>query len=92
MHFEPSFTRPKQDTVNGLKEVGQLALLLCVKCLNNYEKDNFKKSLTIDKMNAKIEAETQEMYKKLQTMEERTTVVVDTKVNNAIKTTCKKSR
>ena len=43
-------------------------------------------------MNAKIEAETQEINKKLQTMEERTTAVVDTRVDNAIKTTCEKSR
>ena len=41
-------------------------------------------------MNEKIETETQEINKKLQTMEERTTAVNDTKIDNAIKTTCKK--
>ena len=89
-HFEPSCTGLTQVAVNGLKEEVQLAMLLGVKCLNNNEKDNFIKCRTIDKMNEKIETETQEINKKLQTMEERITAVVDTIVNNAIKTTCKK--
>ena len=89
MHFEPSCTGLTQFAVNGLKEAGQLAMLLRVKCLNNNERDNFIKCRTIDKMNEKIETETQEI-KKLQTMEERITAVVDTIVDNAIKTTCEK--
>ena len=88
MHFEPSCTGLTQ--VNGLKEAGQVAMLLCVKCLNNNERDNFIKCRTIDKMNEKIETETQEINKKLQTMEERITAVVDTRVDNAIKATCEK--
>ena len=58
MHFQPSCTGLTQVAVNGPKEVGQLAMLLCVKCLNNYERDNFIKCQTIDKMNEKIETET----------------------------------
>ena len=50
---------------------------------------NFIKCRTIDKMNEKIETETQ-INKKLQTMEERISAVVDTRVDNAIKTTCEK--
>ena len=69
MHFEPSSTGPTQVAVTGLKEAGQLAMLLCVKCLNNNERNNFLKCQTIDKMNEKIETETQEINKKLQTME-----------------------
>ena len=88
MHFEPSCTGITQ--VNGLKEAGQVAMLLCVKCLNNNERDNFIKCRTIDKMNEKIETETQEINRKLQTMEERITAVVDTRVDNAIKATCEK--
>ena len=90
MHFEPSCTGLTQVAVNGLKEAGQLAMLLSVKCLSNNERDNFIKCRTIDKMNEKIETETQEINKKLQTMEERLTAVVDTRVDNAIKTTCEK--
>ena len=41
-------------------------------------------------MNEKIEKETQEINKNLQKMEERITAVVDTRVDNAIKTTCEK--
>ena len=88
MHFQPSCTGLTQVAVNGLKEAGQLAMLLRVKCLNNNERDNFIKCRTLDKMNEKIETETQ--IKKLQTMEERITAVVDTIVDNAIKTTCEK--
>ena len=44
----------------------------------------------IDKMNEKIETETQEINKKLQTMKERVTAVVDTRVDIAIKTTREK--
>ena len=90
MHFEPSCTGLTQVAVNSLKEAGQLAMLLCVKCLSNKERDNFIKCRTIDKINEKIKTETQEINKKLQTMEERITAVVDTRVDNAIKTTCKK--
>ena len=90
MHFEPSCTGLTQIAVNVLKEAGQLAMLLCVKCLSNNERDNFIKCRTIDKMKEKIETETQEINKKLQTMEERITAVVDTRVDNAIKTTCEK--
>ena len=76
--------------VNGLKEAGQLAMLLCVKCLKKNERDNFIKRQTIDKMNEKIETETQEIIKKLQIIEKRIIAVVDTRVDNAIKTTCGK--
>ena len=65
-------------------------MLLCVKCLNINERDNFLKCRTIDKVNEKIETETQEINKKLQTVEERITAVVDTRVDNAIKITCEK--
>ena len=44
----------------------------------------------IDKMNENIETETQEINRKLQTMEEKITAVVDTRVDNAVKTTLKK--
>ena len=66
MHFEPSCTGLTQVAVNGLKEAGQLAIFLCVKCLNNNERDNFIKIRTIDKMNEKIETETQEINEELQ--------------------------
>ena len=92
MHFEPSCIGLTQVAVNGLKEAGQLAMHLCIICLNNNERDNFKKCRTIDKMNEKIETETQEINKKLQPMEERRTAVFDTRVDNSIKNTCKKSR
>ena len=58
MHLQPSCTGLTQVAVNGLKEAGQLAMLLCVKCLNNNERDKFIKCQTIDKMNEKIETET----------------------------------
>ena len=90
MHFESSCTGLTQVAVNGLKEAGQLAMLLFVKCLNNYEIDNFTECRTIDKMNEKIETEMQEINKKLQTKEEKITAVVDTRVDNALKTTCEK--
>ena len=91
MHFETSCTGLTQVAVNSLKEAGQLAMLLCVKCLNNNERDNIIKCRLPDKVNEKIEKENQEINKKLQTMEERITAVVDTRVDNAIKTKCEKS-
>ena len=41
-------------------------------------------------MNEKIETKTQVINKKLQTMEKRITAVIDTRVDNAIRTTCEK--
>ena len=90
MHFKPTCTGLMQVAVNGIKEAGQLAMLLCVKCPNNNEGDNFTKCRTIDEMIEKIETETQEINKELQTLEERITAVVDTRVDNAMKTTCEK--
>ena len=90
MHFKPSGTGRTQVVVNGLKEAGQLTMPLCAKRLNNNERNNFMKCRTIDKMNEKIETETQEINKKLQTMKERITAAVDTRVDIAIKTTCEK--
>ena len=69
MLFEPSCSGLTQVAVNSLKEAGHLAILLCVKCLNNTERDNFIKCRTVDKMNEKFETETQQINKKLQTME-----------------------
>ena len=90
MHFKPNCTGLTQVAVNGLKEAGQLAMLLCVKSLNDNERDNFINCRTIDMMNEKIETETPEISKRLQTMEERITAVVDKRVDNAIKATCEK--
>ena len=59
MHLEPSCTGLTQFAVNGLK-AGQLAKLLCIKCLNYNERVNFIKIGTIDKMNENIEIETQD--------------------------------
>ena len=64
MHFKPSCTGLTQVAVNGLKEAVQLAFLLCIKCVNNSERDNFIKCQTIVKTNEKIETETQEINKK----------------------------
>ena len=44
MHFEQSCSGLTQVALNGLKEAGQPAMLLCVKCLTNNERDNFIKS------------------------------------------------
>ena len=66
MHFEPGCTGLTQVAVNGLNEAGQLAMLLCVKCLSNNERDNNIKCRTIDKMNEKFETKTQAINKKLQ--------------------------
>ena len=90
VHFEPNCTGLTQSAINCLKKAGQLAMPLCVKCLNNNERDNFIKSRTIDKINEKIETETQEINKKLQIMEESITAVVDTRVDKALKTLCEK--
>ena len=89
MHFKPSCTGLTQVAVNGLK-ARHLTMTLCSKHLNNNERNKFMKCRTIDKMNEKIEKETQEINKKLQTMKKRITAVVDTRVDSAIKTTCEK--
>ena len=65
-------------------------MLLCVKSLNDNERDNFIICRTIDMVNEKIETETPEIIKRLQTMEERIIAVVDKRVDNGIKTTCEK--
>ena len=77
----------KQVAVNVLKEASQLAMLLCVKCLNNNERDNFIQCRTIDKIKG-LKKKRRRSTKKLQTMKKRITAIFDTRVDNDIKTGC----
>ena len=64
-------------------------MLLCNNCASNNERDNFIGCRTIEKMNEKIEAEMQEINERLMNIENHLTFV-DTKVDNALKTTFEK--
>ena len=88
MHIESTCTGLTNTAINGIKDLGLNAMLLCDTCVTNNERDNFIKCRTMMQMNNKIEKESEGIQARLETMEKRLTALVDEKVENATKTTC----
>ena len=90
MHLESTCTGLTNTAINGIKDLGLNAMLLCDTCVTNNERDNFIKCRTMMQMNEKIEKESEGIQARLENMEKRLTALVDEKVENATKTTCEK--
>ena len=74
--------------VNGIKDLGGLAMLLCQSCHDNNVRDKFVRSFTQSNLVEKIES--LDLNDKLLNMEQRLTEIVDRKIDEALKNTCEK--
>ena len=54
MHLEPTCTGLLNVAINGIKELGRNALLLCNVCIENNERDNFIRNRTVNNLEEKI--------------------------------------
>ena len=63
--LKPSCTGLSQVAFNVIKELVQLAMLLCNNCVSSFERDNFRRFQKTERMNTKLEAETQEFKERL---------------------------
>ena len=90
MHLESTCTGLTNTAINGIKDLGLNAMLLCDTCVTNNERDNFIKCRTMMQMNEKIEKESEGIQARLENMEKRLAALVDEKVENATKVTCEK--
>ena len=90
MNLEGTCTGLTNTAINGIKDLGLNAMLLCDTCVTNNERENFIKCRTMMQINEKIEKESEGIQARLKRMEKRLMALVDEKVENAAKTTCEK--
>ena len=90
MNLEGTCTGLTNTAINGIKDLGLNALLLCDTCVTNNERENFIKCRTMMQINEKIEKESEGIQARLEHMEKKLMALVDEKVENAAKTTCEK--
>ena len=87
MHLEPSCTGLSNLALNGTKELGLSCMLLCNTCIENNEGDNIIKSGTKHKTNEQVEA--LKIDNKLESLEVKLTSLIDKKVEEVLKVSCK---
>ena len=90
MHLELTCTGLSQVAINGIKEIGPLAMLLCNACLDNDEMDSLIRFSTIEKTMKTSQQDFLEVNVRLQGMDKRITTIANGMVDNAFKTTCDK--
>ena len=88
MHLDPTCTGLSTVAINGIKELGQLAMLLCNTCVENNERDNFIRNRCDLKIEEKLEK--LDINEKLNKIENNLAKLVDRKVQEAITRTCQK--
>ena len=88
MHLTPECIALSTAAISGIKELGVNVMLLCNKCVENNESDNFIRGRALASVSEKLS--TLDVGDKLKNMEKRLTDLVDQKVGEAMKTTCEK--
>ena len=88
MHLTTECTALSTAAINGIIELGMNAMLLCNTCVENNERDNFIRGRALEKVSEKLES--LDVGKKLKNMEKRLTELVDSKIGEAMTTTCDK--
>ena len=88
LHLTTSCTGLTPVVVNGIKDLGTLAMLLCSSCHENNVRDRFIRNFTQSKLTEKLEE--LDINEKLQNMENRLTQIVEKKVDEALRNTCEK--
>ena len=84
MHLEPTCTGLSNVAINGIKELGRNAMLLCNVCIENYKRDNFIRNRTVNNLEEKIN---KNMSSNAETLETQIAQSVEKKINEAIRKT-----
>ena len=79
MHLEPTCTGLLNVAINGIKELGRNALLLCNVCIENNERDNFIRNRTVNNLEEKINKNKSSNAETLETQ------IVEKKINEAMR-------
>ena len=96
IHLTSDCTALSPVAINGIRELGLNAVLLCNACVENNERDNFIRGKAIASVNERLseklsaKLDNLDVGEKLKTMEQRLTDLVDEKIGNAVKTTREK--
>ena len=88
MHLTTECTALSPAAINGLTEMGMIAMLLWNTCVENNERDNFIRGRALASVSEKLES--LDVVEKLKNMEKRLTDLVDSKIGEAMTTTCDK--
>ena len=84
MHLEPTCTGLSNVAINGIKELGRNAMLLCNVCIENNERDNFIRNRTVNNLEEKIN---KNMSSNAETLETQIAQIVEKKINEAMRKT-----
>ena len=71
--------------INGIKDLGLNAILLCETCVTNNERDNFIKCRTMLQINEKIEKKSEGIQVRLENLEKKLKALIDEKVKKVQK-------
>ena len=88
MHLTPECTALSTAAISGIKELVVKVMLLCNKCVENNERDNFIRGRALASVSEKLS--TLDVGYELNDMEKRLTDLVDQKVGEDMKTNCEK--
>lgn len=88
LHLTTACTGLTPVAVNGIKDLGNHAMLLCNGCLEKNARERFIRSYTQSNLVEKLES--LDLNDQLLSMENRLTEIVDTKINEALKHTLDK--
>ncbi|XP_075261614.1 tRNA (uracil-5-)-methyltransferase homolog A-like [Convolutriloba macropyga] len=88
MHLTTGCTALSPAAINGIKELGMNAMLLCNTCVENNERDNSIKGRALASVSEKLES--LDVGDKLKNMEKPLRDLVDSKIGEAMTTTCGK--
>ena len=88
MHLTTECTTLSPAAINELKELAMNAMLLCNTCVENNERDNFIRGRALASVSEKLES--LDVGERLKNMEKRLTDLVNSKIGEAMTTTCDK--
>ena len=83
MYLDPTCIGLSQVAMSGIKEIGQLAMLLCNTCVENNERDSFIRCRNVEKMNEKLEEKRKGSNDQLVSMKDKATKLISSQVDSA---------
>ena len=88
MHLTTECTALSPAAINGMKELGMNAMLLCYTCVENNERDNLIRGRALASISEKLKS--LDVSEKLKNMKKRQKDLVDSNIGEAMTTTCDK--
>lgn len=88
-HLESVCLGMSNVAINGIKELGRRAMLLCNLCVEKNERDKFIRSRTFNVMEEKLENFAQSL-KKVEELETKLEQIVETKIEDSVTKSCTK--